>query len=344
LKYEKIRIKSLKTIFMKFFYFLLAITFPFSLLAQNDNKGREAEQIIITQKGKGAERYNITIDGDNVIVNGQHIDNDKDANITVKRRKIKDMEVFSDDFPNADGNKHIFMRQYAMPQNPNKAMLGVSTEKADDGVRIMGITEGSAAEKAGLKEGDIISEVNQLKIETPDDLSKSIRDKNPGDIVKIVYFRNGKQSKAVAELTKWVAPDVTWNNNFNTNVPVPEIEELMRELPNQKLGTQRQFFHFNIPDENEKNSKLGMKVQDMENGTGVKVIEVLPGSDADKAGVRNGDIIKEVNGDKVDGTDTIRSLLRIRKLYTTTKLKIERNGKIHEINILNEKKIKTTDL
>ena len=54
-------------------------------------------------------------------------------------------------------------------------MLGVTTEKADKGVEIQDITKESAAAKAGLKEGDIITKIDDKKIEDPDDLSEAIK-------------------------------------------------------------------------------------------------------------------------------------------------------------------------
>jgi putative serine protease PepD len=54
-----------------------------------------------------------------------------------------------------------------------------------------GILPGSPAQKAGLKGGDIIIEIDGKKINTPEELVVSVRSKNVGDRVTLVYVRDG---------------------------------------------------------------------------------------------------------------------------------------------------------
>jgi putative serine protease PepD len=54
-----------------------------------------------------------------------------------------------------------------------------------------GILPGSPAQKAGLKGGDIIIEIDGKKINTPEELVVSVRSKNVGDRVTLVYMRDG---------------------------------------------------------------------------------------------------------------------------------------------------------
>ena len=54
----------------------------------------------------------------------------------------------------------------ASPLGPmNKAFLGVATKASSEGALIVDVNEGSPAAKAGLKEEDIITQVNKEKIE-----------------------------------------------------------------------------------------------------------------------------------------------------------------------------------
>ena len=61
----------------------------------------------------------------------------------------------------------------------------------DFGVRITGVREGSPAEKAGLQAGDVIVEFDGKPIEDIYAYTYALRDKKPGDAVKVVVERDG---------------------------------------------------------------------------------------------------------------------------------------------------------
>lgn len=330
---------------MKAFYLLIPLLLPCTIFAQPAEKNKEVEQIIITKKATDDKKLNITVDGDKVTVNGEPGNSANNSTITVIRRKIKDQDVFRD--PDSSRiNNIIVRRQIALSQPMNKAMLGVSTQKTDQGVEIINATDESAAQKAGLKEGDIITEVDRNKIEAPDDLSKAIKDKNPGDKVTVVYLRNKKQYTAVAELTRWKTPETAWNYEIAPDVNF-DLENMMSRSPRIVQGfrfPQNRNDEVIVVGQASMRPKMGVKIQDLEEGAGVKVIDVQKGSDADKAGIKEGDIIKELNGTTITGTDLMSSLVRANRTNSPIKLKIDRNGKIQNIEVIVSKKIKTADL
>ena len=324
----------------------MALALPGILFAQKETN-KEVEQIIITKKGTGNEKLNIVVDGEKVTVNGDPLNKDKDANITITRRKIKDMDSFNDRVPGPGENVNVIHRQIALAPGPNKAMLGVSTQKNDLGAEVMNVSGESAAEKAGLKEGDIITEVDHTKIVAPDDLSKAIKEKNPGDKVTVVYLRNKKQYTTVAELTKWNAPDALAFGLGGGQAPMGPYNFDIQEFRNHLDGFENQrdnlrFYNFNMPSAG---PKLGIKIQDLESGPGVKVLEVLVGSDAEKAGLKDGDIIKEVNGNVVQGADDMSALVRRNRAGKgSMNLKVDRNGKTQSVEVKFTRKIKTAEL
>lgn len=76
--------------------------------------------------------------------------------------------------------------------------LGVSLSQ---GVYVAEVSEG--AEKAGLKSGDVITEIDGVKVRIMSDLSAYIGTKRPGDAVKISYTRNKKKNSAKVILTEY---------------------------------------------------------------------------------------------------------------------------------------------
>lgn len=62
------------------------------------------------------------------------------------------------------------------------------------------ITPDSAADKAGLKEGDIILELNGIKINEDNSLAKLLSRYRPGDKVSLKILREGKELMIIAEL------------------------------------------------------------------------------------------------------------------------------------------------
>ncbi len=87
----------------------------------------------------------------------------------------------------------------------NRASLGVMPDYSDDtvkGVRITGASPGSAAEKAGLKDGDILVGWNDGKLSNLMDLMGVLSKGKPGDKVQIRLLRQGKEMTVEATLAE----------------------------------------------------------------------------------------------------------------------------------------------
>jgi len=91
--------------------------------------------------------------------------------------------------------------------------LGVYLDDADGKVLINGVEEGSAAEAAGLKEGDILKEINGTSINNYDQVIEIMHATKPGDKVNITYEREGKQMKTEATLKESKTNMFYWNDN-----------------------------------------------------------------------------------------------------------------------------------
>ena len=98
----------------------------------------------------------------------------------------------------------IAIGNYSVPPRSTKvgeqAFLGVKPETTSAGVRISDVRPGSASFEAGLKNGDVITELDQTPIRETSDLVFRIRQHEPGDQIAIKFLREGVANKTTATL------------------------------------------------------------------------------------------------------------------------------------------------
>jgi hypothetical protein len=87
------------------------------------------------------------------------------------------------------------------PKTERKVSLGTIPDFAygGKGFRLSGVVEGSPAEAAGLKEGDVIIKINSTAIAGLQDFSDVLKTLKPGDKVSITFMREGKETTVEAE-------------------------------------------------------------------------------------------------------------------------------------------------
>ena len=78
----------------------------------------------------------------------------------------------------------------------NKELAEFFGAKDGKGLLVSQIKEGSPAEKAGLKVGDVLIKADGKKLEREGDLSKVIQEKEKGDKIKVEFYR-GKRMRTV---------------------------------------------------------------------------------------------------------------------------------------------------
>jgi putative serine protease PepD len=77
---------------------------------------------------------------------------------------------------------------------PEHAYLGLSTTTASGGgAEVAEATSGGPADRAGLRAGDVVTEVDGQRVEDPEDVADAIEDNSPGDHVSLTVNRNGSQ-------------------------------------------------------------------------------------------------------------------------------------------------------
>lgn len=320
---------------------------PVALMAQKDDRDKDKvkekkdmEQIIISRNGNTDDKVVIEVNGDKVTVNGKNVDEIKDGSITIHRSRVKDVSAYKGDtfrYYNNNGNEYTAVDQ-------NRALLGVTTENADQGAEIQTVSKESGAEKAGLKKGDIITKVGDTKIGNPDDLTKAIRSRKPGDKVDITILRDKKEQKVNAELGQ--SKDVNTyslgrgQQNFGFTMPDMNFETIMPRTPVTPRGLNN---NLNIITRSG-GPRLGLSVQDTDDGKGVKVIDIDDEGTGAKAGIKEDDVITSVEGRDVNSTDEISKIIRESKDKISIKMQLLRKGKKESVEVKIPRKLKSADL
>lgn len=75
-----------------------------------------------------------------------------------------------------------------------------SAWKSNEGVFVLGVTQGGAASIAGIKEKDIITKINGVAVTSGPQMQEQISLYKPGDKIKITYLRNGKENTVTVTL------------------------------------------------------------------------------------------------------------------------------------------------
>lgn len=320
----------------------------------NKDKFGEGDEIVIKPKIDKDITVTVEIKDGKVFIDGKPVDKFVDSAVSVHKKKIMVMDQsFSINGP--DGEPH-YDEHFMGPQGglyeggnwsmdgkkANRAMLGVNSVKAEDnieGAKIKEVTKGSAAEKAGLKAGDLITRVDEIAISDPEALAHAVHKYKPQDKITLTYKRDGKEQKTTATLGKsdeaanfsfdrrFVMPDEQMSRNFNFSMP-----------PMPDMDGARAFSW------NDGRPKLGIKAQDRDEGKGARVLAVDEESPAGKAGIREGDIITRFDGKDVENATMLADLAREAKDKPNVNISLMRDNKALEIEVKVPKKLKTADL
>jgi serine protease Do len=324
----------------------------------------------------------VVVDGNKVTINGKEVDEndprlsiegkgnkrvilkklDKQPRIIVEGKPLnsldlgKGLELDGNIIinENGDDNFDIFV-----PNEPktNQAFLGVVTEQTELGAKINQVSEESPAAKAGLKEGDIITKVNDIKIDGPASLYDAIGKSKPEDNVPISYIRSGKTNTLVASLAKNKNTMQYYNFSSPEGQGGPSFDLTPKQYfdPNtRKLQPSPRGFSFAIPNFPgmegmtipgfENKPKLGISIEDTETADGVKITNVAENSPAAKSGLLENDIIVQVNDQKIKEIDALKPIIKDAKEGANFTFQVKRNKELKTIVVKLPKKLKTADL
>ncbi|HUU05140.1 MAG TPA: PDZ domain-containing protein [Patescibacteria group bacterium] len=202
-------------------------------------------------------------------------------------------------------------------EKSERGFLGVSVQRLDSaqceklgvshGVQVVGIEKESAAAKAGIQKKDVIQSINGEKIRDPQSLSDIVRELEPGSAAKIGLWRDGKAQEVKAVLGKYKrAKRFIWHGS---------------KLP--KTIRSRAYLGVNLLEfDNDLAAYFSVKT-----GEGVLISGVAKDSPASKAGLKSGDVIVEMAGKPVKGSEDIHEALAALKKDGSVAITVVRHGK-----------------
>jgi serine protease Do len=250
-------------------------------------------------------------------------------------QEIRDKVIQLEDDPNeAQGNVQVFL-------GGDGSWLGVETsevtqQKAKDlklpaerGAVVGRVLVDSPAAKAGLKQNDVITEINGQRVEGTAQFRRMIHEIPAGRAVQLTVWRDGHSQTITATLGKSEARRGSGMMNgpdtFSFRMPnIPEMPEIagLGDLNNLVVMAPGQ-------------TRLGINAEDLQgdfgnyfgapDGEGVLVREVFPDSPAAKAGLKAGDVIMSVGGERIRTASELREKLRSGKDAKSLSLGVLRN-------------------
>lgn len=197
------------------------------------------------------------------------------------------------------------------PENINRENMSRYGLGAARGVGVRTVSPDGPADKAGVKAGDVILQFDGEPVTSTMKLFRLIGESAPEQSVRLTISRNGSEQQLSVTLGKREAP----MRAFSVTPP-PDLD-YFRMNPNvpRALGRTPEAFSYSFGN----NRRIGITTATLtkqladyfgvSGGHGLLISSISDNSPASKAGLKAGDVITEVNGEKVeDADDFIRAL------------------------------------
>jgi len=185
-------------------------------------------------------------------------------------------------------------------EGPGSA-IGVTVEDGDTaGARITGVRDDTPAARAGIAEGDVVVEFDGERVRSAQQFARLVRETAPGRAVQMSVTRDGARRQL--EVTPEQRGAVDLQRSFNTTA----LEAFAAPAPLRNRNAGDPFSLWVAPLLGNR-VRLGVSVTPVSGqlaeffgvSEGVLVQEVMEDSPAARAGLRAGDVIREVNGTTV---------------------------------------------
>ena len=180
--------------------------------------------------------------------------------------------------------------------------------KKTTGALITDIFDNSAADKAGLKRGDVVIEVNGKMIKNVENLRNMVSQSKIGKKIKITVLRNSRKLVYHAVISEF---------------PQEMIRTVPEDTTQQRQEEENELTGFNAM---ELSSEIAKQLGLARNESGVVIVKVDPYSPAGDAGLKKGDVIQEINKKKIKNLNDFKKIIPHIRKGDTLLLFISRGG------------------
>ncbi len=228
-----------------------------------------------------------------------------------------------------------------------RGWIGMSIGQNDDErIEVVGVDEESPAELAKIKEGDIILALDGKEIASPSMLASEIRKRRPGEDVVVKVERDGKPMDVKVKLGEYPENEARREMELKfpglfppggpgsfavrpkRAAPLPP-GELVAPRGREFSWERRKYIGVYLDELNEEMSAFfGVK-----DGIGLLVNRLTPGSPADKAGLKVGDVIVKAEGRRVETVNALSGAVQDKKKGDKIKLEVLRDKKPLSIDV-----------
>ncbi len=141
--------------------------------------------------------------------------------------------------------------------------------KQAKGALVNDVMKGGPADKAGIRQGDVITALNGNEVKDPSHLQRLVAEAGIGKVAKISIFRDGKA--------------------LELSITLASADSAPKQRQREERGGRQQAGEADL---------LGLIVEDSEQGDGVVVVDAVQGGIAAESGIRRGDVIVSINRKK----------------------------------------------
>ena len=181
------------------------------------------------------------------------------------------------DFSELKENGSVLKEQYK--QFKDLDLSKINKIKINDGIYVFGFSDNSSAQKAGMKEGDVITAINGVKVKTGQELRAQISKYSPGNKVEVQVYRDNEDKNFTVELKNdQGTTEVIKQSNLKVLFGA-SFKELSKEI----------------------RSNLDLNY-------GIEITEISNGK-LRSAGIRNGYVILTANDNRISTPDDLESVV-----------------------------------